>query len=293
MLIGEMKRFDFLSACIVFLAVALNAALWYEIVFAGTSGKPQIQFLDVGQGDSELVQFPNGVKILTDAGPDSKASLRMGEILPSWDRYIDIGIISHPQLDHFGGFRDLIARYQFGAFVINGRMDAGAAREWTALLDAIRAKHIPLVTLTGGDAIRYETDSISILSPDTGFLAGKDMNNTGLVELIMTPSFRALFAADTDTKVEQYLASHFDIHADILKVSHHGSKYSSGDAFLRAVNPKVAVVEVGERNRYGHPTPATLARIASDTFAKLFRTDLNGTVRVETTGNMLAVYTAK
>ena len=108
-----------------------------------------------------------------------------------------------------------------------------------------------------------------------------ELNDTGLVELIKTADFRALFTADIGFNIEDWLVANVkDLRADILKVPHHGSKYASGDVFLRAVDPAVAVIEVGAKNTYGQPGAATLARIASSTRATVFRTDQNGTVEV-------------
>ena len=114
------------------------------------------------------------------------------------------------------------------------------------------------------------------------------------MELVKTPEFRTLLTADTGFNIEDWLvARHDDIRADVLKVAHHGSKYASDDAFLRAVDPAVAVIEVGAKNTYGQPGPSTLARLASATDAVVFRTDRDGTVEIYPEDGKLRVVEGK
>jgi competence protein ComEC len=196
-------------------------------------------------------------------------------------QYIDLALITHPQADHFNGYNFILDHYGVGAFLYNGRDDDPGVAAWTDLKNKIAAKHIPLITLAAGDSVRYAGNEVDILSPNPEFRESAELNDTGLVEMITTAHFRALFTADIGFNVENWLAQNIkDLHADILKVPHHGSKYSSGDAFLRAVDPSVAVIEVGAKNVYGQPGAATLARLASSTHAEIFRTDQNGTVEI-------------
>src|SRR3989344_822959 len=116
-----MKKADNLTILLVAVFAALDIFVWHEVVFAGPDERGALYFLDVGQGDAELLVLPGGVKVLTDAGPDAAISRSLEGVLASTDRYIDLAVISHPQEDHYGGFNDLFRRYRFGAFVVNGR----------------------------------------------------------------------------------------------------------------------------------------------------------------------------
>jgi competence protein ComEC len=276
------RQYDPFSILLLFGAIAANAVLWYRIIFSSAiATQARVYFLDVGQGDSELVILPGNVKIMTDAGPDDKVLQSLARVLPQSDTYIDAAIISHPQLDHFGGYGSMLDHYRVGVFIYNGRDAAPNVAAWSQLLAKIKEKNIPLITLGKGDAIHYENNEIDVLSPDINFAQSGELNDTGLVELVKTPGLRALFTADIGFNIEDFLLSnHLDIRADVLKVAHHGSKYASSDAFLRAVDPKVAVVEVAAKNSYGQPSSSTLARIASSTNAKIFRTDRDGTITV-------------
>ncbi len=272
-------------------SIVVDLFVWKQVVYGRISDEARIYFLDVGQGDAQLIIFPGNVKILTDAGPDSKILGQLEKIPQLADKYIDIAVISHPQLDHFNGFRYLADRYRFGAFIYNGRSGDANVQEWPDLIDKIKQINIPLVRLGAGDAIRYSASKIDFLSPNAGLSQSAELNDTGLVELVESGGLKVLFTADIDSITENYLATHFDIRADILKVAHHGSKYSSSAAFLKAVNPKVAVIEVGARNNYGHPTPETLKKLSA--LAAVFRTDQSGTITASVSGEKLLIFAEK
>jgi len=261
----------------------LDAALWRG-VFAGSGASDlHLYFLDVGQGDSELIELPapiggqaGSVQVLVDGGPaNSKALAALGDILAPTDRYIDLVILSHAESDHFGGLIDILKRYQVGAFIWNGR--PGSAGAYGDLMRSVEASGARVLVLGAGDAIRYGSSKFNVLSPTPAFLAGTEMNNTSFVLQLAAQDITALFMGDIGEKVEAALASRVG-RVEILKVAHHGSKFSSTAPFLAAVRPLLAGIEVGENN-YGHPAPETLARLAA-VGAKIFRTDKNGTVEV-------------
>lgn len=269
------------SAIIALIIIALDVFIWRDIFVSRGANVTHDYFLDVGQGDSELIVFSNNIKVMTDAGPTNAVVASLEKILSPNDDYIDLAIISHPQLDHFNGYNFILDHYNVGAFIYNGRDDTPGVREWPALKAKIKEKNIPLITLGKGDKIHCGTSEIDMLSPDIAFDQSAELNDTGFVELIQTPGFRTLLTADIGFNVEDWFAlNHADIRADVLKVPHHGSRYSSGEQFLRAVNPEVAVIEVGAKNTYGHPSKDALARLTSSTNALIFRTDQNGTIEI-------------
>lgn len=283
------KRVDGLGATIVFLFVVFNFLVWQQIIFAKPASQPELYFLDVGQGDAELLVLPPGVKILTDAGPDKKITAALGQKGIIADRYVDLAVISHPQLDHFGGFLNLLDYYDFGAFIINGRDDSPAA-EWSALVEKIKSKNIPLITLGRGDRIQYGASQIDILSPDKNYVESGELNDTAIVELIKTPIFKTILASDIGSNIEDFLVkSGDDLRADILKVAHHGSKYSTSAEFLTAVRPRLSIIEVGAGNNYGHPTNDALGRL-KEIGSQIFRTDLSGTIKVLADNNKLSIF---
>lgn len=258
-----------------------NVFIWNSILFPAFSKNPEIYFLDIGQGDSQLIVLPGPtggapIKILSDGGPNAKILGGLSKILSPEDRYIDIVLLSHPQLDHFGGLIEVLERYQIGAFIYNGR--DGTTSAWEDLKNVLKKKNIRTVILSGGDALAYGDNHLNILSPDTELLKSKELNDTGLVGLLKTKHASALFAADIGENIEEYLLKKYDIDVDILKVGHHGSKFSSSASFLKETSPKVAVIQVG-KNRYGHPTKEALSRLSYNG-AKIYRNDRDGLIKL-------------
>ena len=296
-LIKTFKKFGTFSLIIVVSLVVVDVYVWF-ILFSQTGFRTAHEYvLDVGQGDSELVILPSNVKIMTDAGPATKSPATvigsLQKVLPQGDRYIDVAIISHPDSDHFAGYIDILDHYDVSAFIYNGRN--GDSDAWRTLMEKIAAKNIPLITLGMDDNLHYGNNSIDILSPNAMFDQSAETNDTSIVEMITVNTgskdeFKSLFTGDAPFDVEDYLLkNNVPLRADVLKVAHHGSKYASGNAFLRAVNPSVAAIGVGAKNIYGHPSKEALARIASSTHAVVFRTDLNGTVEIFSEGGILKI----
>ena len=151
---------------------------------------------------------------------------------------------------------------------------------------------IPLVRVGAGDHVRQGEYGIDVLGPDAAWLQSGELNDTGIVELLRFPGWRALLTADIGMSAEDDLRSRADIRADVLKIGHHGSKYSTSAAFLDAVAPRAALISVGARNRYGHPTPETLERLASAD-VQVFRTDQDGAIRVRVRDGKLLVTTER
>lgn len=271
-------------------AGALDILVWHTILFQLISPAKGIYFLDVGQGDAILVVSPENIKILTDAGFNSRVRQNLEKILSPASRYLDLAVISHPQLDHFGGFRELLRSYEFGAFLWNGREAEGeAAAEWQELKTEIQKRGIPLIAVGGGDKIKIGEWQGKIISPDAELVRSGELNDTALVEFWQTPTFNFLLTGDIGAEVEKYLLPKQRQKVDILKVAHHGSKYSSTAEFLNLIQPRLAVISVGRSNRYGHPAPETLKRLR-ERGATIFRTDENGTVSIIAENNKLRVF---
>ncbi len=270
-----MTFYKIIALLFVILA-AFNFFVWREIFAGAPNSNDELYFFDVGQGDGEMIKMAGNVKVLIDAGPSNKILEALSRYFPFNDRYIDLAILSHPQYDHYAGFIEVFKRYQVGAFIFNGHQtNSEAFRE---LLGIARQRKIPIVILGEGDAINYREERIKIIFPAQEYLSARDLNDTMLVCLYETNGLRALFTGDLGANLESYLYKKYDLRADVLKVGHHGSKYSSSQEFLKNISPKIAVIEVG-KNNYGHPTREALARLA-DVGARIFRTDQNGTIKI-------------
>lgn len=274
----------------VFIAlIAIDIAVWSVVFsFSKESAQTALYFLNIGQGDSQLIQLKTGEQILVDAGPSGSTLLKnLSQILPPQDRYIDILFMTHPQLDHFGGFIDVLKNYEVGAFIGNGRKaDVAAYPELHALLER---KKIPYIQLAEGDVVTIGDSQLIVLSPSQSELLSGELNDTSLVFMFASPEFKALYTADIGTNVEARLSKKYNLDADILKVGHHGSRFSSGESFLEAVSPEIAVIGVG-KNTYGHPSKQTLDKLGKFT-SQVYRTDKDGIIKIEVKDGSLVANT--
>lgn len=283
-----MKIDNWIILIILFLAV-FDVFIWGQIVFSAPNKNTEVYFLDVGQGDSELAVLPGNVKILIDAGPNRKVLDELTSALSPFDRYIDLVVLSHPQLDHFAGLIDVLKRYQVGAFVFNGRRGETAA--FGDLEKIIQENKIPIIILGEKDKIKYQDSRFDVLSPSKNLLSSAELNDTTLVMRLLSQNAKILFTGDIDSKIENYLAEKYELDVDVLKIAHHGSKFSSSEEFLRAATPKLTIIEVG-KNSYGHPTEQVLNRLAL-IGAQIFRTDKDGTIKLVLDNGRINIFEEK
>ncbi|MDP2695951.1 MAG: MBL fold metallo-hydrolase [bacterium] len=272
---------------VIVILIVVDLFIWQAIV-RGQINNTELYFLDVGQGDSQLIRLPGNVKILIDGGADAKILGALAKTLPLQDRYIDLIVITHPQLDHFGGLIDVLKNYEVGAIIDNGR--PGTVSAYADLEKTIVKSGALHVSLKEGDVIKYIDKTIKVLSPSPKNLKSDELNDTSLVIMLEDGLLKALYAGDIGFDVESRLVKKYKdyLGAQVLKVPHHGSKFSSGSSFLRAVSPKIAVIEVG-KNRYGHPTKQTLQRLAQ-AGAAILRTDTSGIIKLVFDGQKLSIY---
>jgi len=195
-------------------------------------------------------------------------------------------VMTHPQLDHYGGLIEVAKNYQIGVFLNNGYQGEYAA--YFDLEKILKEKNITTITLGEGDRIKYRDAVLSVLNPSPRTLKSKDLNDTSVVLMLEKGGLKALYTGDIGAETEQELAKKYDLDAHILKVSHHGSRFSSDIGFLKEVSPVMATIGVG-KNSYGHPTPQTLARLVS-IGSTVARTDKEGTIKVIYDGLNLKIY---
>jgi competence protein ComEC len=269
--------------------IGFNFFVWHQI-FSASAPKTVFYFLDVGQGDSELIDFAGKVQLLVDGGPDKKALFELANALPAGDRYLDLVAITHPQKDHFGGLYEILGRYRVGAILLSGREGQGSA--WEALKNLIEQKKIPVVFLGAGDRIQYRQHRVMVLAPDGELLQDKEINNSSLVFKIESQGVKALLTGDIAAKAENYLVDKADINVDLLKVPHHGSKTSSSPRFVSAVSPAVSVIGVGEKNIYGHPHNLVLQRLEA-AGSRIYRTDRQGTIKITAQDGIMEIFPSR
>lgn len=278
-----MERKDFLAelenayrdAKPAFWVLFFALGIFSVIVFLGIPPKvPAAYFLNVGQGDSQMVRFPHGGAMLTDAGrPNGLALRELGKILPFHKRSIEMAFVSHPDLDHFGGFPEILRRYRTHVLFTNG--DESDSPAYLELKRTAEEKKIPILALKKGDRVLYDGGELQVLWPEGEFAEEGEQNERSLVFTLSINNVRILYTGDAPTESEEKLSLQ---PVDILKVGHHGSKYSTGEKFLLAASPRVAVIGVG-KNSYGHPAPEVLERL-KNFGVQVFRTDTEGSIKI-------------
>jgi competence protein ComEC len=255
-----------------------------------------LSVLNVGQGDAILIRTPSGADVLVDAGPGRRAVDALGAILPAGDRDLELVVLTHPHADHIAGLPYILDHYTVRQVWTSGvRYDAPVARAVDRRLTELRVPVRPVQSGTSASLGDVRVEVLAPLHPADGRVVERDdarrgggLNDDSVVLRLTYRSFCALLMGDASEAVEAELTRGGSVtRCAVLKVGHHGSRFSSSDPFLDAVSPQLAVIAVGP-NRYGHPAPAALRRLASHGIL-VFRTDQSGAIRVETDGYRIRV----
>jgi competence protein ComEC len=294
------------------LAPLMAARRWTQPVVAGLStvalvlsvwpwvrpgdGMLRVTFLDVGQGDAALVELPEGPRLLIDGGAAGPRRFDVGERIVApflWNRptgRLDVVALSHSDPDHSGGLAAVLRRFRVGEFWENGRWGPGSEDT----LRAVSLARVPRRVLTAGEHAWLGTALITVLNSGGGSADGAERgpppsseNDGSLVLRIEWRGVVLLMTGDVGWRAEQALLdSGLPLRTSVLKVAHHGSRFGTTAGFLAAAGPRFAVISVGARNPFRHPTPEALSRLAA-AGARVYRTDRDGAVIVETDGAIL------
>jgi competence protein ComEC len=243
----------------------------------------RVTFLDVGQGDSILLEVPEGA-VLVDQGPpeaDVARQLRRAGV-----RSLTALVLTHPQRDHIGGAADVLRRLRVGTVIDPGLAAASASADERAALGAARRGKVPVVVVRAGEDYRIGALRMHVLWPDGPGVASEDPNLNAVVLLASYGSTDVLLTADAESDVTSRLPLR---PVEVLKVAHHGSEDAGLSDLLRVLRPRIAVISVGNGNDYGHPRPETIAALADAPGLRTLRTDENGRVVVESDGRTLTV----
>lgn len=250
-----------------------------------------VWFLDVGQGDSSLIQFENGQTMLVDCGPNKKVLSELGKVLPFYIRSIDYVLVTHPDLDHYGGCIDVLKQYEVKQVIDNGRAKPHDTY-WQAWDAVMQTEQADIVTIASPTVWMVAEDVLQFFSPDPQFVLdvkSDDDNNHSIVFRLTHGNKRFMFTGDMEKPLEEMLVKKHcknlettcpALASDVLKVGHHGSSGSSSDAFVRLINPQTAIISVGKNNRYHHPSLRVVRRLERNS-TNVLRTDQLGAILMQ------------
>ncbi len=269
--------------CISF--ALMCAVIWYAVYTLESGRNLAVHFFDIGQGDGIFIELPNHVQVLIDGGPNNSILSKLGSVMPFWDHTIDLVILTHPHADHVDGLIDVLKRYDVGTVIESGVAYATPDyNEWNKLL---KEKNVHVVYARKGQQVQLsEKAMINILYPFEDMIGRRlsNVHDSMVVSKLSYGSTSVLLMGDGEKQIERKLIGLSALHADVLKAGHHGSKTSTTQEFLDAVHPKMAVISVGRKNRYGHPHQEVVDRILAAGIS-LFRTDTDGDVVLMSDGD--------
>ena len=275
-------------------APAPQAATSSVSASAASSTQAMIYYLDVGQGDSELIRLPGGENILIDTGTGETADKLVSLLQELGVKRVDHLIATHPHEDHIGGMESVVRKIPVGKIYMPKVADKQipTTRTYEGLIDAISDKKLKITQAKAGMTIPLSGQAkLELLAPNgTQY---DDLNNYSVVAKLTYGQKTFLFTGDAEKLSEkEMLNKNYDLKCDVLKCGHHGSSSSTSAAFLKAVSPQFAVISCGLNNDYGHPNKEVLSRLQK-AGVKVYRTDLQGTILARCDGRSITFETGQ
>lgn len=278
------KYFSLIS--IVFISIFIISGCTSNI--ASNSNKTynglKIHYIDVGQGDSELIQV-NGKNLLIDAGPNESRTKLMTYLKKQNIKKFDYVIATHPDEDHIGGMGDVIKKYPIDKFYTPKKIVNTKTFEY--MIQQLKNKNMKIDTPEPGVQLDLgKNTTAQMFAPNSS--SYPDTNNYSVVLKITYGNTKFLFTGDAEkTSESEMLDKNYDLSSDVLKVGHHGSSSSTSNKFLDKVNPKIAIISCGKNNKYGHPHKKTITKLKKKNI-QIYRTDVDGTIILTSDGSKIS-----
>jgi competence protein ComEC len=276
-------------AWLLIIVLALGNYGLYSNIWSLTHPKCTVSVIDVGQGDAILIEFPNGKRMLIDAGPLSQ-KFDAGErtVVPFLKRNgistLDYLLITHSHSDHIGGAGSVLKLLSVDTIMMASL--ATGNHEVKDVLDIAEARHTGIRLVRAGNQIQIDSNArVYVLHPDSNHTAEKNLNNSSVVLKIVYGNASIMLVGDAEVETEQRMMRRYGafLSNDILKAGHHGSITSTSEEFLKLVRPQIALISVGYHNKFRHPSPFTLWRLKFHS-VEIKRTDNLGAIVLESDG---------
>lgn len=240
---------------VVILALLIigNIGVWGAVSSGPLHGEARVVFLNVGQGDAIFIEAPNGNQMLIDGGRDQSVLSELRQVMPFWDRSIDVVLGTHPDADHIGGLLSVVDRYDVDAFLETDNESDSSI--YQSLEATVLQRHPAQIDAHAGEIIWLDDDMyFAVLFPDRD-VEGVDSNTSSIVGQLVYGDTQVMLTGDSPQAIENYLVLMYGdkLQSEILKAGHHGSRTSTSPAFLADVAPKEVVISAGKDNSYGHP----------------------------------------
>ncbi len=278
---------------VLIVLIALNLIVWINSISLLTASQLfEIQLLNIGQGDSILIKTPENKFGLIDAGIGNKVLRELDETLPQYFKEFEFIVITHPDADHAEGFIEVLKRFKVKNVFIEKVNKA--SKIYDEIKSLIKEKNITNYSIHDLNDFKINEVYFDVVWPfkeTNTYTDIKEPNDTSIGLVINYKNFNMFTAGDLSYNFEEAALNKTNYDVDILKVSHHGSLTSTSDKFLKLISPEVAVISVGENNRYGHPKKEILERLNNNNIKDVFRTDLSGRVSLVTDGVKLIIDT--
>lgn len=244
-----------------------------------------VDFIDVGQGDSIFIKSEDE-SMLIDAGENDQGDTVVDHIKSTGTDELKYAVSTHAHSDHCGGLDTVLKNIRTKSLICTGEDDN--TKTWKDVLKAAKKNHVKTEQPNLNKEYTLGSATFTVLAPQPDSIYSR-FNNYSIVIKLKYGEKTFLFMGDAENVSENEILSHgYDVHADVLKLGHHGSKTSTSADFLRKVNPKYAVISCGKNNDYGHPHKGTLKKLEY-TNTEVHRTDLEGTIRMQTDGHKITV----
>lgn len=267
---------------LIVLAV-ISVYLLYSLI-PSQQNSIKISFFDVGQGDSALIEMPQGQKVLIDGGPNDSVISKIDKSIPFYNRRIDAVILTHPHADHLLGLIKVIESYEVKKVYLTGV--TYESPDYAQFLQTVHDNNIPTQEALGGDYIDFgEGIKLNFLYPKTSFKnrEAENLNNSSIVARLVWDKESILFTGDLEKDVQPDLYEQ-SVDSELLKVPHHCSSDALDPRLLSLISPKYALISVGKDNKFGHPSKSCLNLLKN---IQVFRTDYDGDVFFDMTKNSL------